>query len=157
MRINGLIYELPKELKVLLGAFVIVLSIGFYSGLLFIGETTDMQPNGIEEQFLGNETNEDADVMKFKKSDKQMLTLVHNHVLSLSLIFFLLGIILSITQVNIRLKMFLLIEPFASIILTFGGIFFLWKGILWMKYIIVFSGVLMTLTFILSRRTYEGI
>ena len=69
MQINGLIYKLPKNLKWLIGAFVIVLSIGFYSGLLFVGETSSTNPKGIEEQYLGNEADEEAVVMKFKKSD----------------------------------------------------------------------------------------
>ena len=150
MQLNGLIYKLSKELKWLIAAFVIVLSIGFYSGLLFVGETSSANPNGIEEQYLGNETDEEATVMKFKKSEQEMLTLVHNHILSMSIIFFLLGVILSITELNLKLKLFLMIEPFISIILTFGGLYLLWKEILWMKYIVMVSGILMTFTFSIS-------
>jgi len=150
MQLNGLLYTFPKEIKLLIGAFVIVLSIGFYTGLLFVGETSSANPNGIEEQYLGNEADEDATVMKFRKSEKEMLTLVHNHVLSMSLIFFLLGLILSTTKLNKKLKLFLIIEPFFSVVFTFGGIYLLWKNILWMKYIVMFSGTLMVLTFALS-------
>jgi len=150
MQLNGLIYNLSKELKWLIATFAIVLSIGFYSGLLFVGETSSANPNGIEEQYLGNEADEEATVMKFKKSEQEMLTLVHNHVLSMSIIFFLLGILLSITKLNMKLKLFLMIEPFISVILTFGGLYLLWKEILWMKYIVMFSGMLMTLTFSIS-------
>ena len=88
MQLNGLIQTLPKELKLLIGTFIIVLSIGFYTGLLFVGETSSTSPNGIEEQYLGNETDEDTMVMKFKKSEKEMLSLVHNHVLSMSIFSF---------------------------------------------------------------------
>jgi hypothetical protein len=88
--------------------------------------------------------------MKFKKSEQEMLTLVHNHILSMSIIFFLVGILLSITKLNKKLKMFLMIEPFVSVILTFGGLYLLWKEILWMKYIVILSGTLMTLTFSVS-------
>ncbi len=150
MQLNGLIYTLPKDLKLLIGTFVIVLSIGFFTGLLFVGNTSSANPNGIEEQYIGNESDEDATVMKFKKSDKEMLTLIHNHVLSMSIIFFLMGLILSITQLKKKLKLFLMIEPFISVIFTFGGIYLLWKGILWMKYIVMISGTLMALTFTLS-------
>ncbi len=150
MQLNGLIQTLPKELKLLIGAFIIVLSIGFYTGLLFVGETSSANPNGIEEQYLGNEVNESAKVMKFKKSEKEMLNLVHNHVLSMSLIFFLVGLILCITQLNKNLKLFLIIEPFVSVILTFGGIYLLWKGLLWMKYVVMISGTLMTFSFVIS-------
>ncbi len=150
MQLNGLIKTLPNELKLLIGTFIIILSIGFFTGLLFVGETSSASPNGIEEQYLGNEADEDAMVMKFKKSEQEMLTLFHNHVLSMSLIFFLVGLLLSITQLNKKLKIFLMIEPFISVILTFGGIYLLWKGMLWMKYIIVFSGTLMALSFAFS-------
>ena len=57
MQLNGLIKTLPKELKLLIGAFIIVLSIGFYTGLLFVGETSSANLNGIEEHYLGNEEN----------------------------------------------------------------------------------------------------
>jgi len=150
MEINGLIYKLSKELKWLIAAFVIVLSIGFYSGLLFVGETSSANPNGIEEHYLGNESDEEAMIMKFKKSEQEMLTLVHNHILSMSIIFFLVGILLSITKLNKKLKLFLMIEPFISVVLTFGGLYLLWKELLWMKYIVMCSGILMTLTFTIS-------
>ena len=150
MQLNGLIHTFPKELKFLIGTFIIVLSIGFFTGLLFVSETSSANPNGIEEQYLGNESDEHAEVMKFKKSDQEMLTLVHNHVLSMSIIFFLVGLILSITQLNKKLKLFLMLEPFVSVILTFGGLYLLWKGMTWMTYIVMFSGALMTLTYTLS-------
>lgn len=150
MEINGLIVTLPKEIKLLIGAFIIVLSIGFYTGLLFVGETSSVNPNGIEEQYLGNENDENAEVMHFKKSDQEMLTLVHNHILSMSIIFFLVGGLVSITKLNKKIKLFLIVEPFVSVVLTFGGLYLLWSGMLWMKYIVMFSGILMTLTFTVS-------
>ncbi len=150
MQLNGLIQTLPKEIKLLIGAFIIVLSMGFYTGLLFVSETSSTNPNGIEEQYLGNEADEDTIVMKFKKSEREMLSIVHSHMLSMSIIFFLVGIILSITNLSKKAKLFLMIEPFFSVVLTFGGLYFLWKGMLWMKYIVMFSGMLMTLTFTLA-------
>ncbi len=147
MTVNGLIETFPKELRLLITAFIIVLSIGFYTGLLFVSETSTTSSNGIEEQYLGNENDEDAKVMKFKKSEQEMLTLVHGHILSMSIIFFLTGLILATTRLNYKLKLFLLIEPFVSVILTFGGLYFLWKGMFWMKYVVMFSGILMTLSY----------
>ena len=88
--------------------------------------------------------------MKFKKNEKQVLTLIHNHILSLSVIFFLLGIILLLTDLPLWFKKVLIIEPFVSLILTFGGLYFLWKEILWMKYVVIFSGVLLTLCYCVS-------
>ena len=150
MEINGLIVTLPKEIKLLIGVFIIVLSIGFYTGLLFVGETSSVNPSGIEEQYLGNEYDENAEVMRFKKSDQEMLSLVHSHILSMSIIFFLVGGLISITNLNKKLQLFLIVEPFVSVVLTFGGLYLLWSGIIWMKYIVMISGILMTFTFTAS-------
>tara|TARA_B110000285_G_C15074326_1_gene589839 strand:- start:561 stop:1049 length:489 start_codon:yes stop_codon:yes gene_type:complete len=150
LKINGLIYQLPILIRSLIIAFVLVLSIGFYTGLLFVSDTSDVSVSGIEEQYNGNELQQNADIMKFKKSSREMLTIIHTHILSMSLIFFLLGGLLSITRLNKQLKYFLVLEPFLSVILTFGGIYLMWLGITWMKYIVLISGILMTVSFILS-------
>ena len=150
MELNGLLFTFPKEIKLLIGSFLVVLSIGFYTGLSFVNETSSANPNGIVENYLGNEDIEDAEIMKFKKSPREMLTIVHSHILSMSLIFFLLGLIVAFTQLNTRLKLFLMVEPFVSVLLTFGGIYFLWQGITWLKYVIMISGTLMTLSFVVS-------
>ncbi|MCG2461773.1 hypothetical protein K8352_13525 [Flavobacteriaceae bacterium F89] len=150
MKYNGLLSAFPQELKIFIGIFVVVLSIGFYTGLLFVGQTSATTPSGIQENYLGNEADENAEIMKFHKSEREMLTIIHTHILSMSLIFFLLGILVWLTHVSIKFKLFLTVEPFLSVIFTFGGIYFLWKGVLWMKYLVVFSGILMTATFMFS-------
>jgi len=150
MQLSGSIHSFPKELKLLILVFLAVLSIGFFLGVSFVNETTNANPNGIETQYLGNENVEDAPVMKFKKSEREVLTLVHNHMLSLSIIFFIIAILVSTTSINKKFKLFLMLEPFASILLTFGGIYILWSGVLWFKYIIILSGALMTFTFTAS-------
>ena len=147
MELKGLIYKLPKEIKILLFAFILTLSIGFYSGISFVRSTTNANPTGIEQRYLGNEDDENATKMMFKKSEAEIMSTVHSHILSLSVIFFLVALILSTTAINQKLKLFLMIEPFLSLILTFGGIYFLWKEIHWMKYVIMFSGFLMTATY----------
>jgi len=164
MQLNGLLLTFPKEIKILIGAFLVVLSIGFFTGLLFVENTTSLKVTGIEENYNGNEHIEDVEIMKFKKSEKEMLTTVHSHILSMSLIFFLTGIILACTKLNHSLKLFLMIEPFFSVIFTFGGIYFLWKGLSLMKYVVMISGTLMTVSFALTiliimsqlvRKNYE--
>lgn len=150
MNYNGLLTRLPVEIKWFVGSFVLVLSIGFYTGLLFVNQTSSTVPAGVVENYLGNEADEDAEVMKFKKSEHEMLTIIHTHILSMSFIFFLLGILVWFTKLPKKVKMFLTLEPFLSVILTFGGIYLLWSGIEWMKYVVVFSGILMTITFMFS-------
>ena len=150
MQYNGLLSTFPKEIKIFIGAFVIILSIGLYTGLLFVNQTSSRTPAGVEENYLGNEEDEEASVMKFRKSEREMLTIVHTHILSMSFIFFLLGGLVWMAKISKNLKLFLTSEPFISVVLTFGGIYMLWTAMLWMKYIVVFSGMLMTLTFTAS-------
>lgn len=147
MVVHGKIHSFPKEIKIAIASFLVLLSIGFYTGLLFVNETTQLEPTGIEQQYLGNETVENADVMLFKKSERELMTLVHNHILSLSVIFFILSLILSTTSINKKVKHFLMFEPFVSVLLTFGGIYVMWLGVTWFKYIVMISGMLMTFSF----------
>lgn len=148
MQLNGLLQRFPKHIKMFISAFVIVLSIGYITGLQFVRQTESIVPNGIEENYLGNEDRIDVKVMKFKKGNREMLTIIHTHILSMSFIFFLLGGLVSMTTLSNKWKAFLMIEPFVSIILTFGGIYLLWMGVSWLKYIVMLSGTLMTMVFI---------
>jgi len=150
MQLNGLIYTFSTQVKLFLAAFVVVLSIGFYTGLIFVGQTSTVHPDGIEENYLGNEFNQEALVMKFKKGSHEMLTIVHTHILSMSFIFFLLGAVLLTTSMPKKIKTFLLVEPFVSVVITFGGIYLLWLGYTWLKYLVIVSGILMTGSFVIS-------
>ena len=142
--------QLPNELKILVGMFVLVLSVGFFTGINFVHFTTDGSAQGIEENYLGNEDDLEAEAMKFKKTESQMLNITHTHILSMSVIFFILSVLVYFTSVTSFLKKFLMFEALLSVLLTFGGIYLLWLDILWMKYIVMISGSLMIFTFVLS-------
>lgn len=150
MHLHGRIHSLPAYIRTFIGVFVIVLSIGYVTGLLFVRQADSMSPDGIEENYLGNEDEEAATVMKFQKGEREMLTILHTHILSVSFIFFFMGGLISITSIPNKLKAFLMIEPFLSIVLTFGGIYLMWKGMLWMKYVVMVSGILMTIVYIMQ-------
>lgn len=150
MDYDGLLLRLPSGIKWFIGTFILVLSIGFSTGLLFVSQTTATSSTGLVENYLGNEEDLEAEVMKFKKGEREMLTIVHTHILSMSFIFFLLGILVWMTKVPKRLKVFLSMEPLISVILTFGGIYLMWSGILWMGYVVILSGFLMTSSFAIS-------
>lgn len=134
-------------LRVMTACFLVVLSVGFFTGIRFVGETDSTTPEGLIEHYNGNEQDEDVMVMKFKKSAQEMLTIVHTHILSMSMLFFLTGFLLAQTPINERLKLFLIIEPFASILLTFGGLYLIWFGVDWFRYVVIFSGIAMTLAY----------
>lgn len=150
MNLSGSISNFSKELKILIFCFLTTLSIGFYTGLLFVNDTTSLNSNGIETNYNGNENDENSEIMKFKKSKRDILTTVHSHILSMSLIFGFIGLLLTTTTLSKKLKLFLIIEPFISLVLTFGGIYLIWEEIYWFKYVVLFSGILMTLTYTLS-------
>lgn len=140
----------PKEMKLLIGIFLVVLSVGFLSALQFVSVTTEASPKGIQENYLGNEEDLEAEEMKFKKNEKQLLNIIHSHILSMGLIFLILALLVMTTPLKGFFRQFLLFEPLLSVLTTFGGIYFLWKGILWMKYVVMISGGLMTISFVLS-------
>lgn len=145
---NGLIQQFPKSAKWLTALFIISLSYGFFAGVRFVEYNTDVTPSGIEESYLGNEENDDeVDVLKFEKTQAEMLTMFHTHVMSLSMVFFLTGILVLMTDAPERLKKFLAVEPLVSVFITFGGLYWMWKGFLWLKYLVFLSGTLMTLCY----------
>lgn len=148
---SGLIRQFPHGAKWLTGLFILILSFGFSSGIRFVHFTTSFTPTGIQENYLGNEANEEAPVMKFERTEQEMMTMLHTHLMSLSIVFFISGLLVLMTSAPEKLKRFLALEPLISMVFTFGGIFLMWKlGINWMKYIIIISGVLMTLCFSLG-------
>lgn len=145
-----LIKNLSPPIKSFLAVFLFLLSIGYFTGLLFVSQTEATTPIGIEENYNGNEDIENPKVLKFKKSSREMLTIIHTHVLTISIIFFLTGIMLWGTEESVFRKKILSIEPFVSILVTFGGIYFIWMGYTWVSYIVIVSGVLMTLSYVLA-------
>ena len=144
------IRSFPKELKFLIGTFLIVLSIGFFTGMRFVNENTNNTPKGIQENYLGNENDPDAEIMKFKKTKKEMLNIIHAHILSMALIFFVLGGLVYFSELNPGFKQFLIVEPLLSVLFTFGGIYFIWQGMEWMRFVVMASGLLMTFSFAAS-------
>lgn len=144
------IARLPKPVKFFLVAFLVALSVGYFTGINFVRVTESSTPKGVVENYNGNEDVPEATTMKFKKGKREMLTIIHTHILSMSFIFFFLSGLLSMSSISRRWKIFLMVEPFFSILLTFGGIYLMWMGLTWLKYIVMFSGVLMTVVYFVS-------
>ena len=84
MRFKGQLQNFSKEIKGLLLVYLFVTSIGFLSALQFVNLTTEGgQPKGIQENYLGNEEDEYAEELKFAKSEKQILNIVHSHMMAM--------------------------------------------------------------------------
>ena len=145
-----LIKNLSVPIKYFIGAFLILLSIGYLTGLAFVAQTDSTTPQGIEENYNGNEDEDAPKVLKFKKSSREMLTIIHTHVLSISMIFFMTGILLWCTEQRVLIKKILSVEPFVSVLVTFGGIYLVWLGYSFFSILIVISGTLMTLSYVLA-------
>nr|WP_298997664.1 hypothetical protein [uncultured Allomuricauda sp.] len=151
MVLQGSIQNFPKEIRILILVYLVVTSIGFVSALQFVNTTTEGgQSKGIEENYLGNEDDLEAVELKFAKSEKQILNIVHAHMLSMGMLFLILALLVATTPLKGVIRKLLLFEPLISVLLTFGGIYFLWKGMLWMKYVIMISGIAMTLSYVVS-------
>lgn len=146
IQLQGLLVKLPQQAKHLLIIFVSTLLFGFIMGLDVVYETTNFKTSGIQENYLGNEENEDAKVMIFKKSPREIKTMIHNHVLSLSVLFLAISLLTLMSSAPTWLSTTLATEPFISLFLTFGGIFLMWKGVPFINYIVMLSGILMSIS-----------
>ena len=112
-----------------------------------------MSIEGTEVRYAGDSEPEDfdPDIDVLENPPKSALELVshaHSHIVSFSFIFFLTALIFERNSiVTGKLKRFLMIEAFISIILTFGGFFlirFIDRGF---SYLVIASSSLMYLSF----------
>ena len=142
--------NLPKELKLLAGLFLFSMLFGYGASFVLVVDQTSLSPSGIEENYNGNEDNDEAKTIKFKKSKYEMLTTIHSHVFTLSMIFLATGIMAYFTGLPRKVKLFLIAEPIISLILTFSSLILLWKGIAVFQYLAYLSGALMHGTFVIT-------
>ncbi|WKZ68350.1 MAG: hypothetical protein QY331_10335 [Melioribacteraceae bacterium] len=113
-------------LKKFLISYLIVVTIGLTLGLYFVRHTTDLTPSGTVERFRGDEV-QDGDEFtipeNYPRPISELLVTTHNHILGFSFIFGSVGLIFYFnSRVKGFWKTFLLIEPFVSIITSFGSI-----------------------------------
>lgn len=150
MEISISLSTLDIKLKRLLTLFIVVLTIGITTGLIYLSFTTGSKISGIEEHYKGSVIKDEFDIPeKYPKTVQNLLLTTHNHLLSLSIIFLIIGGIFSYSTSikSDKLKSFLIYEPFFSIILTFGGIWglrYLHPLFLW---VIIISGTIMYSSF----------
>ncbi|MCB2206058.1 hypothetical protein KQI65_15055 [bacterium] len=147
--------DLPRSLRLLLSAFLLTAAIGYTLGVFFVDHSTGLHTGGIEERYLGTEgagldpmTLPPDHELLYEKSPAELLTLTHTHILSLSLLFLAVGgIFLLTTGLPAWLHKTLIIEPFVSLVLTFGGMWLLRYHHPSWSILIALSGTLMSLCF----------
>ncbi|HQU73180.1 MAG: hypothetical protein KDI06_19200 [Calditrichaeota bacterium] len=139
------IQSLAPHFRHIIGAFVVMTSVGVFTGFAFLGNTTHLEPQGIVTQYKGMDEAqmEVAGELKFEKSFRDMLLTTHNHVLGLSPVFLAIGLLYLQCGKVTRLRSLIAIEPLLSLGLTFGG---LWVVRFWFEpfvYVVLLSGILM--------------
>ena len=153
--ISKRLYEFPRKLKLICFITIFNLTIGVGVGLYYVGYTTQYSPSGTSEHFAGSKVSDDFDIPnKYPKPLGELLNTTHTHVISMTFIFLIIGGIFYFNSIITgSIKTILIIEPFISIILTFGGIWlvrFIHPGF---SYLVILSGILMYLSFIIMAST----
>lgn len=149
------LYELPRKLKLLCFLTVFNITVGLGVGLYYVGYTTQYSPSGTSEHFAGSQISDDFDIPdKYPKPFSELLNTTHTHVISMTFIFIITGGIFFFNSIITgSIKTFLIVEPFISIIVTFGGIWlirFIHPGF---SYLVILSGILMYLSFFIMAST----
>ncbi|HLB00385.1 MAG TPA: hypothetical protein VJO14_03275 [Bacteroidota bacterium] len=141
--------DADRTLRLFLTAFLVVVTAGYGIGLGFVNHATSGTSSGLSSEFRGDDEGTIAPEMKFEKSPREMYTFLHNHVFSLGILFFSVGGIFYFSSlVSGGLKLFLLVEPFAAIATTFGGIWlmrFVSPGFSWL---VIVSGLSMAVCYL---------
>lgn len=120
------LHLLPKNLKIFLAAFTILLSAAVATGLIFLYHNTSYQPDKAVEHFNGTDTGkaDEFDIPeKYEKPVSELLITTHNHLFGFAFIFLALGGIFWFNStISGFWKGFFMVEPLFSTLFTFGGI-----------------------------------
>lgn len=146
---NQKLFQLNSDLKKILFLFVFTLTIGVSVGILYLSQTTNLSASGTISRYNGDTVEDEFEIPEnYPKSFGELLLTTHNHVISFSLIFILLGLVFYFNSVITgKLKTLLIVEPFISTIVTFGSI---WLVRFWDEnfiYLTIISAVLLYTSF----------
>ena len=149
------LYEFPNKLKLLCFLTVFNLTVGVGVGLYYVGYTTQYSSIGTSEHFAGSKVSDDFDIPdKYPKPISELLNTTHTHVISMTFIFLIIGGIFYFNSIITgSMKIIIIVEPFISIIATFGGIWlirFIHSGF---SYLVILSGILMYMSFFIMAIT----
>ena len=149
------LYQLPRAIKLLLMLTVLNLTVGVGIGLYYVSNTTHLSPEGTAEQFRGSSVDNNFDIPeKFPKPISELLTTTHNHIISMTFIFFIMGGIFYFNSLITGFcKKIFIAEPFFSILSTFGGIWLIRCIHSSFSYLVMVSGILMYLSFFIMAGT----
>lgn len=150
--------KLPANIRYLLVLFLLTLLLGVGLGLAYVFTTTHFSTEGILNNYGGEEMiKSQSDELEpsgqqyYAKTTNELLMTTHNHVLSLSMIFLWVSLLVYFTQsLPPLMKKIIMLEPFLSIWMTFLG---MW-GVRFItpnfKYLIFFSSLLLYSIFFIA-------
>jgi hypothetical protein len=145
------LFQLNKDLRIFLTVFLLVLSIGVSLGLVFLFHTTSFDKTVTTNKLVESQVQleDDFGINESKsKSSGELLMTTHNHILGFTFIFFFVGTIFYFNSViNGVWKMFFLIEPLVSILLSFGS---MWAVRFWgtgFIYLTIISAIIMYISY----------
>tara|TARA_B100000686_G_C16353176_1_gene743878 strand:- start:117 stop:599 length:483 start_codon:yes stop_codon:yes gene_type:complete len=143
--LNSNLSKLEKNLKSIILSYLIVLGVGMTFGLCYVYLTSEINPSGMIERYLGN--NDDWSP-KLAKTLMDLVSHAHDHITMFSIVFLSISLIFNQTStIDGFWKKFLTIEPFFSIIITFVGFFILRYITPFFSYVIMLSSGLMYICF----------
>ena len=93
------IQSFPKELKILIAVFIIVLTIGVTIGLIYVGYNTDYSVKGTQTYYTGDPVSSDFDIPEmYPKSIEALLLTTHTHIIAFAIIFLVVGALMFFTN-----------------------------------------------------------
>lgn len=147
---NLYLKNLTKDIKFILISFLITLSAGILTGMIYVIKTTESKPTGIIEHYNGQNEFIDEDISKWdeipqtKKYLHDMLETTHTHVTSFAIISILIGAIFYLNSIiNNKIKILLIIEPFISTLITFSSLWIMRYVNDSFAYLVMFSAMLL--------------
>ena len=113
--------EQNDQVKMLILAFSICLVVGVTIGLIYVYETESTSAAGTIEHYRGSDVTGDFDIPdKYPKTFEGMLLTTHTHVIAFAIIFLILGLLWAMNSIVVGWwKLFFLVEPFVSVLITF--------------------------------------
>tara|TARA_B100000586_G_C19831887_1_gene310881 strand:- start:79 stop:582 length:504 start_codon:yes stop_codon:yes gene_type:complete len=145
------LYQFPGIIKLIIFVVIVNITCGVGVGLFYVANTTNLSVIGTTEQFKGSDVNNEFEIPeKYPKPLSELLMTTHNHLISLTFIFLIIGSVFYFSSIfPENVKSILIIEPFVSILTTFAGIWLISFGYPIFVYLVLPSGILMYLCFFL--------
>lgn len=142
------IRDWPDYIRWFVAAFLLVCCVGYAIGLIYVYHNTGLKPAGVADHYHGSDA-----AMKFGKSKGEMLQTIHNHLLGMGMLFFLVGGLFAFSSAGPRFKKVCMVETMLTLLSTFGGLALVAAGYRLWLWVIYPSSVLMMAGFAVMSAT----